>query len=272
MSLLLCRQERVNRPYFMEALGVHLYSSQELSYVIYNHPLLVMDGFVDGLLLKFLREELNQGVLVAKLERILKNKDNTDDALTIILQECDYYNSAEVSRFRKMVAMLRKKNPLDFKRMKADELFSLRQYGRAVELYKEILDCPGNVRVDPKFIGTVRNNLGSCYARMFRLDKALEAFEAAYEATGQIQVLKRMYNLSQLDERLVLSDKLKGKITEEMKREWDNNLEKAKEKAAQSEAVQKLEELFRKDPVKRQAGEAALLRQWKQEYRHMAVD
>ena len=70
----------------------------------------------------------------------------------------------------------------------------------------------------------------------------------------------------------MLSDKLKGKITEEMKREWDNNLEKAKEKAAQSEAVQKLEELFRKDPVKRQAGEAALLRQWKQEYRHMAVD
>lgn len=109
MSLLLCRQERVNRPYFMETLGIHLYSSQELSYVIFNHPLLVMDGFVDERLLKFLREELNQVVLVTKLERFLKNRENTDDALTIILQECDYYSSAEISRFRKMIAMLRKK-------------------------------------------------------------------------------------------------------------------------------------------------------------------
>lgn len=156
--------------------------------------------------------------------------------------------------------------------MKADELFSLRQYGRAVELYKEILSYSGNVRMDPKFFGLVRNNLGSCYARMFRLDKAFEAFASAYEVTGQVQVLKRMYNLSRLDERLVLSDKIKALITDEMRREWDDGLEKAQEKAAQSEAVQKLDELFRKDPVKRQAGETALLRQWKQEYRHMAVD
>ena len=37
MSLLLCRQEQVEHPYFIEELGIHLYSSQELCYVIYNH-------------------------------------------------------------------------------------------------------------------------------------------------------------------------------------------------------------------------------------------
>ena len=35
MSLILCRQEPVTSPYFVEELGVHLYSSQELNYVIY---------------------------------------------------------------------------------------------------------------------------------------------------------------------------------------------------------------------------------------------
>lgn len=49
MSLWLCRQERVNRPFLVEPLGIHLYSSQELSYVIYHYPLLVLDGFwADG--------------------------------------------------------------------------------------------------------------------------------------------------------------------------------------------------------------------------------
>ena len=47
MSLILCRQEPVASPYFVEELGVHLYSSQELNYVIYHHPLLVMEDFVN---------------------------------------------------------------------------------------------------------------------------------------------------------------------------------------------------------------------------------
>ena len=107
MSLLLCRQEHVKRPYFMEAMGVHLYSSQELSYVIYNHPLLVLEGFVDERLLTFLREELNQGFLALKLERWMKNGDNPDEALLIIQQECDYYSMSEVGRFRQMTASIK---------------------------------------------------------------------------------------------------------------------------------------------------------------------
>ena len=138
MSLLLCRQEHVKRPYFMESMGIHLYSSQELSYVIFNHPMLVLDGFVDERLLAFLREELNQGFLALKLERWLKSGENPDEALMIILQECDYYSMAEVGRFRQMAATLRKKHPAEFMCMKADELFSLRQYGRAVKIYQVV--------------------------------------------------------------------------------------------------------------------------------------
>lgn len=46
---------------FGGAAGIHLYSSQELSYVIYHYPLLVLDGFVGENLFTFLREELNHG-------------------------------------------------------------------------------------------------------------------------------------------------------------------------------------------------------------------
>ena len=47
MSLILCRQEPVTVPLYIEDLGIHLYSSQELCYVIYNNPLLVLEGFID---------------------------------------------------------------------------------------------------------------------------------------------------------------------------------------------------------------------------------
>ena len=269
MSLLLCRQEHVKRPYFMESMGIHLYSSQELSYVIFNHPMLVLDGFVDERLLAFLREELNQGFLALKLERWLKSGENPDEALMIILQECDYYSMAEVGRFRQMAATLRKKHPAEFMCMKADELFSLRQYGRAVKIYQELLEYPAEDSINDTFLGRVWNNLGSCYARMFQLDKAFDAFQNAYRKTEQETVLERLYDLSRIDSRLTLGEDLVGEITEAKKVIWEKRLGKAKEKAKGSEKVKELDTLFRQDPVKRQEGEAALIYRWKTEYRNM---
>ena len=51
----------------LETLGIRIYSSQELSYVIYHYPLLVMEDFVGEGLLEFMREELNQGFLALKV-------------------------------------------------------------------------------------------------------------------------------------------------------------------------------------------------------------
>lgn len=58
MSLILCRQEPVRHPFYIERLGVHIASSQELCYVIYQNPLLALDGFVDDRLIEFIRSEL----------------------------------------------------------------------------------------------------------------------------------------------------------------------------------------------------------------------
>ena len=68
MSVILCRQEPVKHPFYFEDLGVHLYSSQELCYVIYNYPLVVMNVFVDDHLILFIREELVQVFFSQKLE------------------------------------------------------------------------------------------------------------------------------------------------------------------------------------------------------------
>lgn len=269
MSLLLCRQENVKHPYYAESLGIHLYSSQELSYVIYHYPLLVLDGFVGDGLLDFLRDELNHGFLALKLERWLKSNEDPDETLIMILQECDYYNPAEINRYRQKLAAIRKKHPAEYRKLKADELFSMRQYGRAVRLYRELLDYPQDSCVDDAFLGTVWNNLGACYARMFQFEKAYEAYEMAYSRSSQPQVLERLYCLTKLDERLKLSDRFGILVTEEMRQAWDGNMKTAREKAEQADSLRQLDELFKRDPIKRQAGETQLLHKLKQDYRAM---
>ena len=68
MSLILCRQEPVRHPFYVERLGIHIASSQELCYVLYQNPLLVLDGFVDDRLIEFIRSELGLSFLAGKLE------------------------------------------------------------------------------------------------------------------------------------------------------------------------------------------------------------
>lgn len=269
MSLLLCRQEHVRHPYFIESLGIHIYSSQELSYVIYHYPLLVLDGFVGEGLFAFLREELDQGFLAMKMERWIKSGESTDDVLVLLLQEGGYCTSSEVAQFRQKIETLRKKHPAELKKIKADELFSMRQYGHAVELYEELLLLNPDEYVNDIFRGHVWNNLGSCYARMFQLEKAFDAYEKAYMRTSQLQILEQLYYLSQIDSRLVPGDRLKAMMTEDRVQKWKEKMLAARANAAQSDSVRDLETLFSKDPVKRLEGETKLLGKWKQEYRSM---
>ena len=108
MSLMVCRQEPVKNPYYIEALGIRIWSSAELCYVIYHNPLLVLDGFADEHLIAFIREELDMETLAAKLEKWMSGKGDADQLLFLILSESGYYSSAEQAKFRQEAAALKK--------------------------------------------------------------------------------------------------------------------------------------------------------------------
>lgn len=118
MSLRLCRSEKVKNPYYVSFLGVHLYSSQELAYVIYHYPLLVMDHLVDDRLLDFLREELNLGFLALKLENWRKSGEDPDEMLMFLLQESDYYSANEISEYRQTLSSYRKQPAAQIKKLR----------------------------------------------------------------------------------------------------------------------------------------------------------
>ena len=100
MSLLLCRREPVTVPYEIEELGIHIWSSQELCYVIYNHPLLVMEDFINERLIAFLRSQLGLPFLAERIEKWIEGRGMSDELLFLILQECFYYTPQEQTRYR----------------------------------------------------------------------------------------------------------------------------------------------------------------------------
>ena len=103
-----------------------------------------------------------------------------------LLQESDYYSANEISEYRQTLSSYRKQPAAQIKKLRGDALFGMRQYGKAVKLYQEILDNPPEEAAEEQLTAQVWNNLGACYGRMFLFDKAAEAFAKAYNRSGSL--------------------------------------------------------------------------------------
>lgn len=269
MSLLLCRQENVKHPFYVELLGIYVYSSQELCYVIYNNPLLVMEGFVDDILIRFINDELQMDFLASKLIKLERAESSTDEKLLTILFESYYYSPSEIVKYRQRLASIRKLPPAEYEKSRSDYFFGIRQYEKAIQGYRKILETADGRRYASEFLGKVWHNMGAAYARMFQFYKAVEALENAYECTKEYNILNKLYVITLLNPDIKLNSRYEAMLDEEVKNEWNKSYKEIMAGMSASQRAGKLEALFGKDPVKRFSGAAEIIKQWKQEYRKM---
>lgn len=269
MSLLLCRREPVERPYYIDVLGIHVFSSQELCYVIFNHPLLVMEEFLNSDLLNFIRTQLDMEFVAGRMEKLVQSGCRAEDVLSLFLSECDYYTEKELQEFKTKTAAYRKLKPEEYEKARADYLFGRKQYGRASIRYEKLLEEAESGSMDAGFLSGVCYNLGAAYAQMFRFQKALHAYERSYSLRENEDILKRMYFLSRFAPELEIEGQYRSLMKEELKKKWDGELAQAKLDAEQAEDVRSVKALFKKDSIRRMNGAAALVQHWKQEYRQM---
>ncbi len=53
MGLILCEKKDCDKPLYIEDLNINIYSLEELCYLIYDNPILVMEDFIDRDLFAF---------------------------------------------------------------------------------------------------------------------------------------------------------------------------------------------------------------------------
>lgn len=269
MSLILCRQEPVANPLFIEELGIHIYSSQELCYVVYNHPLLVMENFLDERLILFLRSELRMPFLAERIEKWLESRGASDELLFQILQDGSYYSQQEQGKYRQEVTALRKLPQEEYEKRRADYFYELRLYGKAVAMYERILESGREKKLSGKFKGRVWSNIAACYSKLFCYQKAMHAYDCAWNEDGKAEYVKRMYFLTCMQPGITVKERYLELMTEEEKAAWDLEYAEALREGQEAEPAVSLRQVFEKDPIKRIAGAAEVLNRWKVEYRKM---
>ena len=267
MSLLLCRREIVKHPFFIEVLGIHIYSSQELCYVIYHHPLLVMNDFVDASLFFFVKNELGLGFLAGRMEKLVEAGGRPEEALYLFLSECDYYTEKELQKFKQVTASYRNLSQNAYGKAVADYLFSQKQYGKALQKYEKLTEEGERKKGEEAFWSQVYQNLGAACAQMFQFSRAYKAYDTAYGLKEEDQILEKIYFLTCFAPGLSIDESYEALFKPEWKEEWKGKLSQAETDAKQAASVRNLRALWKQDPEGQLEKAKKLISKWKSEYR-----
>ena len=237
--------------------------------MIYNHPLLVMEDFIDSGLVEFLRSELRMPFLAERLEKWLDGRGASDELLFLILQECAYYSPQEQARYRQMVTNLRKISADEYAKRRADYHYSLGLYGKAISMYEKILESGKEKHLSGEFKSKIWNNIAACYSKLFCYQKAMYAYDCAWNEKSEKAYLKRMYFLTLMEPELEVKERYRELIAKEDTDAWSAEAKTCFEEASGAGEVVRLQQLFEKDPIKRIAGANEVVNEWKYQYRKM---
>ncbi|MDO4489956.1 MAG: hypothetical protein Q4B85_02625 [Lachnospiraceae bacterium] len=188
---ILCQIPRAEKPWYLENTGLNIYSAEELGYFICNNPALADESIVCSGFVQWVKEELKQSRLALKLSHILNGETYTErDFILTFLKETCYLNVKELAGFEQQLQEFAEKPLSQRLKRKADTLMQHEKYNRALNYYQEALFCKDQGNMGSQFRGTIMNNLGCVYARLFMMEEACECFRLAYEELHTFSVLK----------------------------------------------------------------------------------
>lgn len=267
-SLLLCRGERAQNPYYVAELGLHLYTGEELSYFIYHNRMLLGEDFLNEKLYRFIEDELKLPVLAGKLRK-WEGQAAQSELLLVILQDIHYYNSTELFAFKEEQARLSRIGPAERLREKADYLLRLRRYYAAIRLYDQVLASKSDELISEGFRGRVWLKKGAALAGLFSFDEASRCYQKAYELLGSEELLRKIYELHLLDPLGEFPQALFDKVPSDLILRWKEEYEEKNRRLTETAEVQEAESLRERDSIRRSAGYQRLLQTWKNEYRRI---
>ncbi len=189
-AYILCKVKRAQNPYYIDSIGLRIYSIEELCYYLCRNLPLLDQTILNESLADWLQAELGLPHLGQRLRQLLQKEFSIGDYILPILKEINYLNHAEFQDLEARLARL-ESQPLAVRwKMKGDALFSHEKYIKAIETYGSAMEGRLETNLGSQFQGELYNNMGCAYARLFQMDEACDCFRKAYETLHTQATLK----------------------------------------------------------------------------------
>ena len=166
-AVMICKREPAGTPYYIESMGIRIYSMEELAYFLYENIYLVDKRMLGERLWEWLRTEMHNPELAARLKKGAEAGGSLQNMVMAILRSVEYYTQEELAELTAKMKVLNTYQEQERLKLRADEYFVGGNYQAAIYEYEKILDIRQSERLGVEFYAHVWNNLGVCCCRLF---------------------------------------------------------------------------------------------------------
>ncbi len=272
-ELLFCHAPIAALPYYIEGLGINIYSMEELCYFIAGNVFLLDDSFMNEELCTWIEKQMGAYKLAENLRNVMHAGRRLSVFVGLILEDTCYYSKPEIDNIVSTLEQLEQKTGFECSKMRADQLMEKEKYLAAIYAYRKLLESKDAKEADALLRGNVWHNLGTAYARLFLFGEAAACYEKAYEQNQTYEsVREALLCYCYMEDE----EKLKQKCTQYF---VDENaieaLKEEREQAGENARIQEFDERLEQirsmfaDGQKVQAKDALndIIFNWKEEYR-----
>jgi len=259
-------------PYYLSGLGLSIYSMDELCFYLVRDSYILDNDLVDIKLCDYIEEHLGLKVISDTLRDLIAENAPVGEIVTTILEKTGYCDESEIRKIRQILVDNASLSFAAKRKQRGDNLVKSGKYSRAIEEYQYVLSRISS-QDEPELCSAIMHNIGSAYAQMFLMDKAVEYYKKAYEIDGNKESLtlylsaKRMQMKGEEFDRMVVRCGYEDRIIIDAQK----RLQKAENDDLESEYVgdvQHIVDLRSKGHISEAEKEcAAILDKWKQDYR-----
>ena len=263
-ELLICHEPVAEVPWYMEGIGINIYSMEELCYYIKSNTYLLDDSFMNEELCMWIDKQMGLSLLSRQLMELIQQKARLSGFVSAVMESTSYCTQKEVQEILWVICQMEEKSEFECSKIRADKLMEKEKYLGAIYEYKRLLDSKDVKEAGDVLCGNIWHNLGTAYARLFLFAEAGRCYEKAYglNQTGESLRECMMCFLCMHDEDGFEKKAVEHHIDDMGMQEIKNELSIA----GKSEHLKELEEkLTEKTQEKTERDE--IIFQWKEEYR-----
>lgn len=176
-----CIYPIAENPIYLENAGIHIYSIEELAYVLYENIFLADEGIFGEELCLWIEKELGMVALSDRLRAGKHGEGYVYNQVMLILQASGYYTEKELGQLSEKIRKISSMQTQERMKCKADELLKNESFWGAIAEYEKILSIRQNSHLELQFYANVWNNLGVCYGKLFLFEKAAVCYENAWQ-------------------------------------------------------------------------------------------
>ena len=185
---LLCTGEYAKIPYCFDNLGIRVFSSEELCYVLKEHAFLLDREIVDRKLVKWIDEELKLTELASALYPLLHQQTSVRAFVGIILEYVQFYDWETIRQVEDIYRTGANLNSYEKLKNRVDHMAENGRYASALAEYDLLLE---QLPEDEKDLtARIMHNKGVVFCGLFLFDEAAEEFMNAYTVSGDGEMLK----------------------------------------------------------------------------------